>query len=179
MKNFQYIAPPRSRRAIRGYAEAVRRLVPGGHEPRLDIVRLLELDLVRLDDRFEIAILEPWEMGDNHALAHLNEHRIEVRLDVYDGACAGSGRDRMTLAHELGHLVLHSDITLSRRMSETPVRPFEDPEWQAKCFAGELLIPRSCWQSMKNPEEAATYFGVSKDAVITQLNAWQREESPR
>ncbi|WP_052120192.1 ImmA/IrrE family metallo-endopeptidase [Inquilinus limosus] len=153
----------------------IRRLLPGGDQPRLDIVRALEVHLTRLDERFEFSVLETWEMGENHALAHVNELRIEVRSDVYDGAVAGSGRDRMTLAHELGHLVLHADVRLSRRMPGAAVRPFEDPEWQAKCFVGELLIPKSWRALIRNPEEAATYLGVSKDAVITQLNAWQRE----
>jgi Zn-dependent peptidase ImmA (M78 family) len=98
-----------------------------------------------------------------------------IRPEIYDRAVAGHGRDRMTLAHEVGHLLLHTEVQLARRIGAGPIEAFRDPEWQAKAFAGELMVPRSLYPKGKHPSEVAALLGVSVDAVFTQLNAWKRE----
>ncbi len=53
-------------------------------------------------------------------------------------------RANFTIAHEIGHFVLHRVLNLmnfSRTVSPTKPRVFEDPEWQADTFASELLMP--------------------------------------
>ena len=67
------------------------------------------------------------------------------------GAIRNVGRDRMTIAHELLHLILHqpSSLTLYRRNEEIPI--YKNPEWQAECFAGELLMP---YERIKNMSES-------------------------
>jgi hypothetical protein len=41
-----------------------------------------------------------------HAETDVENHVIYVKQSVYDGACSGNGRDRMTIAHEIGHYLL-------------------------------------------------------------------------
>lgn len=114
------------------------------------------------------------EMGENHGLTLLDDKEMWLREDVYDGACSGKGRDRMTAAHELGHVLLHGRVTLARRLSQR-VLPCEDPEWQAKCFAGELLISVRHISSCRTIREASKLFGVSEDAARYQCSVFAKE----
>jgi len=114
------------------------------------------------------------DMGKNHGLTLLDDKEMWLREDVYDGACSGQGRDRMTAAHELGHVLLHGRVTLARRLSQE-IRPFEDPEWQAKCFAGELLISVRHIHECRTLRDAVRLFGVSEDAVRIQCRAFAKE----
>lgn len=173
MSEIQYAAAPLSRPKIRKLTETIRRFSTED-PPRFDIVRFVEKRLPELDDEFLFALDDELPL-DTHACTDIRARSIIMRPEIYDRAVAGHGRDRMTLAHELGHLLLHSEIRLMRRLGDAPLVAFCDPEWQAKCFAGELLISYRHYPKNKHPEEAATLFGVSLDSVLTQLNAWKRE----
>jgi Zn-dependent peptidase ImmA (M78 family) len=81
-------------------------------------------------------------------------------------------RQRFTLAHELGHLLLHP-IGVRRRDS-TYARQGETMEQEANEFAASLLIP--LWllepvvtRSKPNPRELAAIFQVSQNALVLQL----------
>jgi hypothetical protein len=83
---------------------------------------------------------------------------IEILMaeELWDALLAGGVRSyfaRSTLAHELGHAVLH--VSTIRRRKASPLgqhllhrvvrrelKPYEDPEWQAWTFAGFLMAPR-------------------------------------
>jgi Zn-dependent peptidase ImmA (M78 family)/transcriptional regulator with XRE-family HTH domain len=75
--------------------------------------------------------LDP-EVGEG--IGHFGVSCWPSRLDyAVIGVFAGSGdRERFTVAHELGHMVLHS-----RR------RSVKDPEEEANHFAGALLLPQA------------------------------------
>jgi Zn-dependent peptidase ImmA (M78 family) len=47
---------------------------------------------------------------------------IILREDVYEGAHAGNGRDRMTVAHEIGHLLMHKNIAFARAEPGVEIR---------------------------------------------------------
>jgi len=78
---------------------------------------------------------------------------VRLRLDVWRGAKAGNARFRFTVAHEIGHVVLHrSDLIRHRGCAfrdvvtateklppEVPI--FCSPEWQANAWAGAFLMP--------------------------------------
>ena len=59
---------------------------------------------------------------------------------VYDGAANGFGRDRMTIAHEYGHLFLHAGIGFAQKLPSNDVLRFCSSDWQANCFGGDPLI---------------------------------------
>lgn len=172
----EFIAPPMKRAHLRRLAQAVRGNVSFGDVPKFDIVRFVEFTLPEWDPSYTFAVSDENVMGQNHALTHPATRTIEVRSDIYDRACEGRGRDRMTLAHEVAHLIIHDEVTLARRMDTAPVPAYRDPEWQAKAFAGELMIPIEVCRTLKgNPEDVASIFGVSPSALSTQLAAWKRE----
>ena len=76
----------------------------------------------------------------------------------------------MTMAHEISHFLMLgvSEYRFERNFLERPVYAFEDPEWQAKCMAGELLVPHHLISGM-SPEEISQKCGVSLEAAKIQL----------
>jgi hypothetical protein len=171
--------PALSRASIRQTAELVRRLAQEHlgveNEPYFPVMDVLEPLLLVLDPEFELQVVERSKMGEEHGLTIPGQHLIRLREDVYDRACEGKGRDRGTAAHEMGHYILHHDLALPRRMREEDLMPYRSSEWQAKAFAGELLVSA---QFVKNGEGAtavARRFGVSDQAAEHQLRVLIRE----
>ncbi|MFT4189795.1 MAG: XRE family transcriptional regulator [Aeromicrobium sp.] len=85
---------------------------------------------------------------------------------VLVNSSAPTDRKRLTLAHELGHLVLHSDHV------------DEDVEAQANVFAAELLMPRDEITPMLRQRltldrlaDLKRYWGVSMQALIERAHA--------
>jgi Zn-dependent peptidase ImmA (M78 family) len=95
---------------------------------------------------------------------------IRVRASVYESAEAGMHRARMTLAHELGHVVLdHRHEVLARLAgikSSTPMSPlvssFEKPAYG---FASHFLVDISLAAYCVSYFEISTDFGVSLEAA--------------
>lgn len=94
-----------------------------------------------------------------------------IRQDVYDRAIAGSGRDRLTLAHELGHLLFHEkqNISYARVGDNTGIVVFRDPEWQADAFGGEVLMLKEVIKG-HNVKEVMNLCKVSEKAALCQLS---------
>ena len=62
---------------------------------------------------------------------------------------------------------------MERNFEGGKIRSFEDPEWQAKCFAGELLIPAHLVGDL-TPEEISEKCGVSYDAAVVQYKSMRK-----
>jgi hypothetical protein len=74
---------------------------------------------------------------------------VDVSPETYEGVAEGLPRPRWTMAHEIGHAVLHLsqirealvDFGKVRMVRQESCRPFENPEVQAHQFAAGLLTP--------------------------------------
>ena len=92
--------------------------------------------------------------------------RILVRRGIRE-----SGRRRFTIAHEIGHYILHEDhqIPCSPRVIEGWKEGQPKPEREADTFASELLLPTNetvqyvnkRWPSIEVVVDVADYFGAS------------------
>lgn len=155
---------PRSTEDIRQLAIALRKLFEIGTGP-VDVIRFLDHDLSRYD--VEYYMLSKEELGSNHGLTYPDECIITLREDIYCGACDGNGRDRFTVAHEIGHLFLHRGLGFARNSAPTgPHHWYEDSEWQANTFAAEFLMPLDeIREYCKKPWDIMQRFGVSIDAA--------------
>lgn len=89
-------------------------------------------------------------------------------------------RQRFTVAHELGHLLLHQHGALFR---DTHVgtfdRAYDETERQANAFAAALLMPRFLLETgihytHLTMRELARLFGVSPQAMEIRLD-WIRK----
>ncbi len=178
MSGIVYQVPPLSRKQIRDVAKNIRRInieMTGQDAPFFPIVHFLDVTLTKNFEDFSLEIMDEYEMGDAHGMTYPDEHLIQVRSDVYERACRDQGRDRMTLAHELGHYVLHSDIGLARMAPDGSIKPFRSSEWQANALAGELLVSCEHISNCKGPAEVALMFGVTMEAAKIQWNAFKQD----
>jgi Zn-dependent peptidase ImmA (M78 family) len=143
---------------------------PSALKPFL-IVKFLE-EFHQIDERFAFEILSADEISAGlHAQTIPSQYKIQIREDVYDNAVMGEGRDRMTIAHEFGHYFLHQGLESSFMQADDAyeIKPYEDPEWQAKAFAGELLIPYTEREKL-SVDEIVEIFKVSEDVASYQKN---------
>jgi hypothetical protein len=169
-----YEVPGISRAKIAAYADALRKGLGYGAEPWLPIDRVLEFDLPRFHEDFSLIVEEIDVLGNRHGVTLPRERTIILRRDVYERACEGHGRDRFTVAHELGHYLMHDAPGLERQspVSRGSIPAFRDSEWQANSFAADLLMPATMIQQFSTITEVCSEFGVSRDAARVQVRIW-------
>ena len=83
--------------------------------------------------------------------SYLLYHDRQIWIDEHQFAHEPH-RSRFTLAHELGHFVLHADLLQALEIEDldgylkfheqADTSAIERLEWQARAFAGTLLVPR-------------------------------------
>jgi hypothetical protein len=168
-------AKPLSRENIRRYATNVRGALGYADKAYIDVEALLDFVLPSALAGFAYSVEPMEEMGNNHGLAHPDRRFIMLREDVFERACNGEGRDRMTVCHEIAHLVLHTPDRIVMRRAEGPPKTYRDPEWQAKSFAGEFLVAHTMIKQFPTPQLAASAFGVSLEAAEFQLSRFRED----
>jgi len=162
-----YIAEPIQRNKLRTLANVLREHSGYKDELYFPIVQFVEYKMPRLFPDFHLEIVPKSYFSLNtHGETSIDERVIRIREDVYLGAVSGMGRDRMTIAHEVGHytLLVAKGLKLYRSFEDTKVEAFRDPEWQAKALAGELLCPYHLIGGMAVPQIMSA-CGVSDTAA--------------
>ena len=167
-----YKADAVSRNEIRRFIRALKEKVGLESELYFPILPFVENILPILIPDFQFEVVPVTEMGNKHGETYPSKNLIRIREDVYLRAAAGEGRDRLTIAHEVGHLFMHEDdcIALCRLAPTEKLKPYEDPEWQADAFGGELLASSYLIKGM-NPYAVSTKCGVSISAAQVQLRS--------
>lgn len=129
---------PLSRSQIETYVKIFRKKL--GITTRTPICQIFEQALSKFFPNFEWEILPKNEMTEEGVT--VNDKKIYIREDVYEKAYNGNGRARFTIAHEIGHFLLHTlnNIKLCRLAPNEKLKPYEDPEYQANAFASALLM---------------------------------------
>lgn len=168
-----YEASPRSRKELRRFAKDIRCLIGVQKQARFPIMKFLEFVMpYKFGVEKKIIDDDLWNKrykSNIHASFNLNEMIIEIKESIYNGACLGNGRDRMTIAHEVGHALLlpKDNIKLYRSLKGERPPAFKDPEWQAKCFGGELLVNYEVCRGM-SVGQIVEQCQVSFDAAAMQ-----------
>ncbi len=175
MSSLSVEAPPMSRAQIRNLAFQVREALGFRDRMFVDVGVLLEFILPKVLPGFTYDVKSLEEMGNDHGLAEPDINTITLREDVYINALDGKGRDRATVLHELAHLLLHKSDRIKHRRAQGPPKPYQDPEWQAKVFAGEFLVPAHLIGGFSKISDVARECGVSVDAARLQLRAYIKE----
>lgn len=114
-------------------------------------------------------------MPDKEGETFPSLNTIKIREDVYEKATQGDGRARFTILHEVGHLLMHDNdrVALCRKSDNVPLKTYEDPEWQADAFAGELLIAEHLVRDM-SVNEIEIHCGASHAAAEYQYKQIRR-----
>jgi Zn-dependent peptidase ImmA (M78 family) len=111
------------------------------------------------------------EMGSNDGSTTFGKGvvNISVKQSVRAAALMGDGRSRNTLAHELGHGVMHYGPEMFRRMNgnATPkyLKPYESAEHQAKVFAPAFLINDALAATLTSAGELSIQCGMSLESA--------------
>lgn len=161
------IARPTSRIKLRAYAKKIRELTKTPEDEPFPVVPFLEIVLGAWN--YEMDIVPDEDMKTTYAETIPSLKIFRIRESVYDNAIEGSPRDRFTIAHEIGHLFLHDDVSVSFARNEKSIPAYKDPEWQANTFAAELLVPLSRIRGL-TIEEIAKKYSVSKKVAQIQAS---------
>jgi Zn-dependent peptidase ImmA (M78 family) len=171
-----YIAVPQSRKKLRRLAKQIRDVFRLSDVIPFPVVQLLEaMPDIFSEKGFVYEIVEddvlPQSVQGDTDVAN---HYMRIKESVYEGACNGNGRDRFSITHEIAHYFLMSvyGYAFQRNLDGRAVKSYEDPEWQAECLAGELLVPYHLVVGM-SIEEIADKCGVSSLAAITQKKVFR------
>lgn len=165
--------------SIRAVAHQVRDILSSSERFNTDKLCIVGvLDQLRDKGAIEFMIVPDSELKNEYAVTCPKEKVIVVRESVYDRACAGVPRDNFTLAHELGHLLLHTDTDPMYAQSQSPSfhHYTEDAEWQANTFASELLVDCRRLQDVNNPKDIEVKFGVSFETAGYVYDRFSRED---
>jgi Zn-dependent peptidase ImmA (M78 family) len=107
---------------------------------------------------------------DGALLSYLEEENTKRRIIMVNKDVPYT-RKRFTVAHELGHLLLHhTPVNFLRNQG-----PIYDParEAEANAFASELLMPIQAMRRLAplnpNPRSLAAAFAVSNESVYWRL----------
>ncbi len=168
------VALPMSREEIEEVAWGARSAL--GLQPfdRAPMAKILEFVLPELISKFEVRVAEAGRLGGAEAITDAFRPMITFSASTYNGLCRDRARPRMTAAHELGHLLLHTGQTGYAFMRSQD--PQLDPERQADIFAEAFLMPECAFRRVKSIHEAMSVFGVSKDAATfraRKLEMWE------
>lgn len=101
---------------------------------------------------------------------------ITISVSTYEGACNGCGRSRFTIAHELGHCLLHIGQIGFAREANQDIKVFENSEWQANEFAAQALFPFYLVKKYlyMPQDEIANILMISKDCVRIRIDKFNK-----
>jgi len=164
-----HMVPPHRREEIANLAWVLRKHIGYSKRNFFPIVEFFEQILPILVPEFEQEILSNDQMGGKHGETFPQQSRIVLSEEVYDRAVAGEGRDRLTIAHECGHLLMLRGVNPSYCRTDDNHPIYCDSEWQADVFGGALLAPGRMLRG-KDEETVSEEFGVSLAAAQAQLD---------
>ncbi len=169
MNDDSVLAQPISRFAIRQIALKIRNIVGLSDSYYFPIIPFIEFIMPKIYKDFYVDIICTNNMPQNYAEALPQLNIMRVREDVYENAYKNIGRDRFTLAHEVGHFILHNEnrVALARTENQHSIPAYMKPEWQANTFAAELLIPAHLVKNA-NTEFIAKACKVSNQVATIQ-----------
>jgi hypothetical protein len=158
------VVRPRSAKQIEQIAERTRSALGVGPTCRVSMVPILEYVLDEYLNDFVFHVAEDRALGGAEAVTDFFRPEITLTNSTYQALRKSQPRARMTAAHELGHLVLHSQRPVYYAFGNV-TDPLIDPERQADLFAAAFLMPRAAVMKMKSIEQIMRTFGVSRDAA--------------
>ncbi len=147
------------------------------------------LSRVRRENNLSRPPINPREIADNYGLK-IQEVEFEEQYAnvagfvdfaeraIYVNAKDPFNRQTFTIAHELGHFLMHEDIykqdpSQYQVLLRMPIGAETDPlEKEANAFAAHLLVPRDALidtYSFGSIDDLANYFVVSKDVIRARI----------
>lgn len=163
-----YKVKPLSRKKIREIAKKIRKICGIQDNQEFPVIIFLEFVLEKFDYTYDICPKS--ELKSEYAKTIPSQKILKIRQDVYERAINRVPRDIFTIAHEIGHAILHDDIQeIALARNDEEIKAYENPEWQANTFAGELIAPSDTVRGL-DIEEIANIYNCSLQVAEIQLN---------
>jgi hypothetical protein len=173
MSGFSRVVPALSRSDIAMRAGMLRRqwsLVNDEQSDAFPVTHYIENVLMVSLPSFVFEVVEDHEMVGMEGATWPDQLRMRFPNSVYEAAARNEHRARFTMAHEIGHLMLHGGIPFARGVAQGEmIEPFRDSEWQADEFAGALLMPVELIKPMRSITEIMDRCLVSQQAAVCRL----------
>ena len=169
MNKPQRVAPPRSREQLEELAWQARGYFGLRPFERVPITKILEFIMYEHIPGYQFNVADAGALGGAEAVTSAAKPHITFDLRTYESLCRDHPRSRMTAAHELGHLLLHTGQTGLAFMRKPD--PQVDLERQADIFAAAFMMPECAFRKVKSIAEARSKFGVSRDAACCRARA--------
>lgn len=170
MSDFGFGVPPLSWAKIDDIVDNLRTrygLVNRAYFPVVDLMELVMSNKLRM---FDIEIVSREEMPSEYATTSHNGRLLKIREDTYLKACSGEGRARFTLAHELGHMIMHCcGVEVFALTSGEHVPHYRHSEKQANYFAASLLMPKKDFDANDSVHTVMSRHGVSREAALNRI----------
>jgi Zn-dependent peptidase ImmA (M78 family) len=168
------LVPPMSTQAIRSFADQVRSAFVEDEQVEFPIMDVLEFRMSMILDDFYLDVRDMEHMGEDEGRVIAGQNAIALRIDVYEGAWSGNGRDRFTACHELAHYLLHRTVTMPRTRGDSD-KIFCDAEWQADTFAGTLLMSPRHLRHFRDADDAADQCKITPAAAKVMWSKYDAE----
>lgn len=169
MNKPQRIARARSREEIEELAWQTRAALGLRPFERVPVARVLEHVLPALIDDYEFCVEDHGKLGHAEAVTDFNKPVITFDERIYRDLEQDRPRPRMTGAHELGHLLMHTGKTFMAFLPRADARV--NIERQADIFAAAFLMPECAFREVKSISDAMRRFGVSRDAACCRARS--------
>lgn len=156
---------------IREKTQVIRNVLGYDSRPYINIMECVENLAANEIVDYEVHDDDEWPYGNDLASYTPVDNCIHLKQSTYDKAVKlNDGMSRFTIAHELGHAILHRNFRLSKSsVSSTDHEFYEDSEWQADCFAGEILIDARHFNIGDNCATIVEKFKVSPTCANVKL----------
>jgi len=175
MSESDFIAPAVSWNDVAKTAEDVRAKTGYTTEPDYPVMAVVENLLYTRLGFVELRVSHPADMPGIAAQTSPSGDFIELSENIYRGAWENDGFSRFTVAHELGHLFMHTRVPLRRVQAAVRIKPFRSGERQANRFAAELLMPLTRISAGDTTHAVAERHSVSLQAAQTRLTQLKKE----
>ena len=141
--------------------------------PGFDIVQFVEKEF---QAHITYVDLSKWEESEGGSIVVHGKNKFNIYISNFTGTL----RDRFTIAHELGHYILHSNCG-EKKIHATRFGS-DRKEWEANWFAAGLLMPTSLFtelyskEGIKEPFHLASIFLVSIPAINVRITTFTTDQ---
>ncbi|WP_316196478.1 ImmA/IrrE family metallo-endopeptidase [Bradyrhizobium sp. SZCCHNS3053] len=179
MSDEDYKDVPRKNSEVRGLAAQLRSFygVAGAeHIDVLDCASRSEIWTVKGVKPLRLEVVSDDKMAGNAGLTSYDGRTIVIQISrrIRHDAFLGDGYARNTIAHELGHAVMHFEklsagAVMARKTNRnvTPkwISAYESAEHHARVFAPAFLINDAIARTLNSVDEISVRFGVSRQSA--------------
>jgi len=190
MSSDDYRDVPRKNSEVRSLALRLRSFFGIADAERVDVLECAgrtQIWTVKGVRPFKLEVVSDDNMKDDVALTSYDGKTIVVQipLRVHRSAFLGDGFSRNTIAHELGHAVMHFEkLTQGAAMARRSVKnltpkwiaSYESAEHHARVFAPAFLINETIARGLPSIDEISIRFGISRQSAEIYFDQLQAEK---